>query len=406
MRTRNSAKALLNFTVGLAVVYGLFGSALFPPAPAVGDRSANRGPASTCDVLAMKWNPLPFDREHHRYHAGCEPSVLYSWLSAKEVIDTKDPGWPTRVGKAFFHRTPLSTFLYGNFSYRVKLKPGTKFKHDPDWDTHYYCRHPASEKEDTVYIWSDANIGFSEYVLCSNGPIESWSFGMPEHFEEMKRERALVEQLGYKNMDGFVDPSRAAGVSSQCKDCFMGYQVHDSRNAADVPSLNRAFALMKQSLKEKEGRVYYPDTGKTYESGPEADKHFEVGLLLPFHKDFDRSALVSGEIYGAVSVVGAQAADGDVSPNVRDFCDGRPNCTYKISRKFLKGEGTIPSFGVRWKCCDSLSGKCGGKIHSLSMKKDDLEGFIFDFGCDSKGEAVYGGHGDAAPELEYAPGKP
>lgn len=403
MRPENRKAAIGSAAVLLPLLFSLgagFSSARRDrPAP-----SSARAPASTCDVLAMRWAPMPFDAQG-KYRAGCEPTVLYSWLTAKDVIDTGDARWPLRRGpSAFFHRTPLATFLYGQYSYRVKLKPGVRFKIDDpnDWNAHAGCKHPEKEMKDTVYLWNDEKVGFTEYVLCSMGPVESWSFGMPEHFEEMKRERELIERLGKKNMDGFMNPSRTSERPGRsCKDCFQGYTIHDARNKGDVAALDRAFALMRASIDLREGRVYYPDSRRVRASGPEVDAHFTVSLPLPFHRDFDRSALLNGEAYASLKVQGAEAAGRDHTSAVGAFCDGKSSCGYKISRSFLAGQGAIPSFSVRWKCCDTLGGKCAPATHRISIANPDLEGVVFDFGCDSKGSARYEG-GPGAPALEYA----
>jgi hypothetical protein len=233
-----------------------------------------------CDLNKMKWVGMPFDKEG-KFHDECKPQILYSWVGSPETINAADVRWPFRRKRAiFFHRTPLATSMYGTFSYRVKLKPNVKYKL-VEWNTaHYKCLYPESEKKNTVYVNQDKN-GFSEYVLCSHGPVESWSFGITEHHNEMKREFNLIKRLGALNVDGFLNPNtRKYG----CRNCFQRYTIKDARNDGSESTILKSMDLMKHISGSGRGRVYDLRTNRSYKSGSMVEKHFKTNLKLPFHK--------------------------------------------------------------------------------------------------------------------------
>lgn len=235
----------------------------------------------SCDLSKMKWVGMPFDKAGV-FHEECRPQILYSWIDSVHRINQSDSLWPFRRTKAiFFHRTPLATSFYGDFSYRVKLKENVRYKLVPWNEAHYKCLYPEEEKKNTVYVNQDPN-GFSEYVLCSSGPVESWSFGIEEHLNEMKREYSLIKEKGPLNVDGFLNPnSRKYGCSS----CFQGYTIHDARNDGSERTILNSMERMNSFVETKEGRVYNLVDKQTYRSGEKVEEHFETRLVLPFHKN-------------------------------------------------------------------------------------------------------------------------
>jgi hypothetical protein len=233
-----------------------------------------------CDLKKMRWTGMPFDKDG-KYHEECRPQILYSWIGSPETIKAQDIEWPFRRKTAiFFHRTPLATSIYGSFSYRVKLKPSVKFKEVPWNDAHYKCLYPEAEKKNTVYVNQDKN-GFSEYVLCSSGPVESWSFGMDDHHQEMRREYTHIKKNGAKNVDGFLNPN---SEKYGCRTCFQGYSIHDARNDGSEQTILKSIDFMEHYVGTKQGKVYNLIDKKTYKSGPKVDEHFKTSLMLPFHK--------------------------------------------------------------------------------------------------------------------------
>lgn len=233
-----------------------------------------------CDLKALKWTGIPFNKQGV-FLEECRPQILYSWIERSETIKQNDSIWPFRRETAiFFHRTPLATSIYGAFSYRVKLKADVKYKLVPWDEAHYKCLYPEAEKKNTVYVNQDKN-GFSEYVLCSSGPVESWSFGMNEHHQEMEREYAYIKKHGARNTDGFLNPNTE---KYGCATCFQGYTIQDARNDGSEGTILKSMGIMEHFVGTKEGRVYNLLDGKSYKSGPKVEEHFKTRLAFPFHK--------------------------------------------------------------------------------------------------------------------------
>lgn len=235
--------------------------------------------ARSCDLQKMRWTGMPFDKEG-LYHDECEPQILYSWVGSLATIKPDDLYWPFRRKTAiFFHRTPLATSIYGNFSYRVKLKDNVQYKEVPWNEAHYKCLYPEEEKRHTVYVNQDPN-GFSEYVLCSSGPVESWSFGLSDHYHEMKREFSMIKNYGALNVDGFLNPNTK---KYECDECFQKYTIHDARNDGSEKTISNSIQRMRDVVGLKYGRVY-DLVDKTQSRDAESiRKHFETKLELPFH---------------------------------------------------------------------------------------------------------------------------
>jgi hypothetical protein len=235
--------------------------------------------SSSCDLKKMKWVGIPFD-SNGVFDSRCKPQIIYSWIGSPETINQDDYKWPFRRKRAiFFHRTPLATSLYGSFSYRVKIKSNVSYKLVPWNEAHIKCLYPEDEKKKTVYVNQNKN-GFSEYVLCSDGPVESWSFGMREHLNEMKREFNHIKKHGALNVDGFLNPN---SKKYECASCFQKYTIHDARNDGSESTILGSINIMGKFSEAVRGKVFNLKDKAFYKDGPKVDEHFDTNLKLPFH---------------------------------------------------------------------------------------------------------------------------
>jgi len=153
-------------------------------------------------------NPAPDNRiaiwetinSESRFRKECAPDILYSWGSESKLNyylnnqSSQDFLPITGNHPLFLWRTPVGTFAYGPIAIRIKLKSNVKFKQVSM--ANYACSMglSASERQDTVavYYWKNNGSGV-DFILCSSGPVHSWSFGLPEHLEEMKREYDWIQ---------------------------------------------------------------------------------------------------------------------------------------------------------------------------------------------------------------------
>lgn len=87
-------------------------------------------------------------------------------------------------------RSPVGSFAFGDVSVRIKFKSGVKFK-VLHWWVSDCSALSDSEKNDTVIAsnW-DEPTGWAgtEFVICGTGPIHSWSYGTPEHYDELVKD--------------------------------------------------------------------------------------------------------------------------------------------------------------------------------------------------------------------------
>ena len=137
----------------------------------------------------------------------CTPDTLYFWkplawtqaLQARHHISESNTSWPRPGDRAFTSRylwsTPLGTFGYGDSLVRVKLQPNVVFRgiRKNQRDCSLYS---AEENAATIYVPlhtpQDQGVYISEYFICSELVIESWSVDAPQSWEEALREFAWI----------------------------------------------------------------------------------------------------------------------------------------------------------------------------------------------------------------------
>lgn len=138
------------------------------------------------DCQMRPWSPLIYMNgydEKGQLTSACSPDVLYSW-GPKIKIDSmtstlrNDDRW---VGSAnppkktlYMALTPFSTYAYGDYQVRLKMKPNTIFE-----------TRDCHELPGTVCVRTAM---FQEFNIDDAGVIESWSFGTPEQYDEIVRD--------------------------------------------------------------------------------------------------------------------------------------------------------------------------------------------------------------------------
>jgi len=129
----------------------------------------------------------------------CAPDTLYSWQKSSRInLDnfSKSP----LINGIFLYtwRTPIGTFGYGDVQLRLKLKKNVKFRWVKTGDQ--AC--PKADQENTVYVHAYPFGVFIasavDYLLCSKGPVESWSAGSLGAFFEAKNELDFISMRPYE----------------------------------------------------------------------------------------------------------------------------------------------------------------------------------------------------------------
>lgn len=126
----------------------------------------------------------------------CYPEILYSWGDNKKLQDLISRMGKTPFGSVKFNPahpnlwatiSPVASFCYGLIPVRIKLKQHVWFKSmlsrqraDPYMaKLAQFFSYPKVE-----YLFQ----GLVDFAIDDSNAIESWSFGTPEHYDEIMRE--------------------------------------------------------------------------------------------------------------------------------------------------------------------------------------------------------------------------
>jgi hypothetical protein len=167
-----------------------------------------------CESQIFGGTTFPFT-EDLKPRPECLPDTLYTWSRLARVEETlthqkKGELFPV-VGNLFLWRTPLGSYGYGETVIRFKLKPNMNFVPlfiKPHHDEDRFCKNIKKKYgkkiETTVFVarlsW---NPGYYEYILCSDGPISSLSYGTPELLAEVLQEKTWIEEHNKEDFDLF-----------------------------------------------------------------------------------------------------------------------------------------------------------------------------------------------------------
>lgn len=116
----------------------------------------------------------------------CSPDTLYSWGPPAKITTLKQTmadgkAWQgplnpkSQSGLLFTSASAVSTYPFGVAGVRIKLKPGVRTKLT-GW---------AHHENGVVALNND---WAQDYVLSDASLVESWSYGTPEHYDEIVRD--------------------------------------------------------------------------------------------------------------------------------------------------------------------------------------------------------------------------
>jgi hypothetical protein len=143
----------------------------------------------------------------------CAPEVVFNWSGPgmlsylKKLYNNRSINWnapiETRLGEGnnpnalFTSFSPLATYGYGSENLRIKLKKGTKFYFIIRGNAFTACNAISPKEKKTTVMVRPFHIGnkaFVEYLLCSFGPVHSWSYGQEETFNEEVRQYNFIQK--------------------------------------------------------------------------------------------------------------------------------------------------------------------------------------------------------------------
>ncbi len=121
----------------------------------------------------------------------CQPDTLYTWGPYIKVLTFMRAAGPTKnswnspfIMPVFAHINPVATFGYGETPIRIKLKKDTQYVLGNE-NSPLDCSENKWRNSIQVKSWKYKGQTGVDYILCSPGPIESWSIGTKRHYDEI-----------------------------------------------------------------------------------------------------------------------------------------------------------------------------------------------------------------------------
>jgi hypothetical protein len=216
-----------------------------------------------CERPDLARATIPFDKKD-RFRPDCAPDVLYSWQSHDKVVELrnaamKNPRNIFPVPYMYMWRTPMGTFGYNTDLIRVKLKKGVRFAYLHS--AQRQCPINPAQDQNTVYVsylgHTNHLPGWTEYILCSGGPVASWSHDTPEGLSEMLAEEKWVSTHGPRDYDSIY--RIGMGGSSDCANCALfRMNITDPHTDWTKNRLTQDFKWIYLNLqKHPEGEIFY-----------------------------------------------------------------------------------------------------------------------------------------------------
>lgn len=184
----------------------------------------------------------------------CMPDTIYSWGGYRKtkwfIENLGNNRWPDKLERLLFAtHSPIATFGYGQLPIRIKLIKNVKFKFLDNNNVLFgdYCGKflDNQEMQDTVivrYFIRDTYTGL-DFVLCSPGPIQSWSIGYKEHYDEIVKKYNWIQNHSYYDYEMYT---KTAG-----KDNFLDFNLdsHDFSLNSLRRNLNLLNAMAAKDIK-------------------------------------------------------------------------------------------------------------------------------------------------------------
>ncbi len=179
----------------------------------------------------------------------CAPDVLYSW-GPKEKVETlaeamsdgkkwrgsPNPKAKVRSGILFASNSAVSTYMYGPVGVRIKLKPKTPF--------------PVLEFGGVERAVGYRDSYYQDFGISDSSVIESWSYGTPEHYDEIVRDLQRISSGKAATL------YRAAPLNSTGLSRIYDIGPIDSRDNNET-TLKANLLEMIRMILAGEGRIHY-----------------------------------------------------------------------------------------------------------------------------------------------------
>ncbi|MGE3262275.1 MAG: hypothetical protein AB7K68_10890 [Bacteriovoracia bacterium] len=184
----------------------------------------------------------------------CKPDTLYSWgsLAKMQAVSRNladNATWPHWVnpdipgGFIFTSGSAVSTYGYGPYLIRFKMKEGTPFV------AHKYGVPPEGGVA--------AKIRYREFIFNESSTIDSFSYGTAEIYDEVVRD--LIRYKSGQRVVSYTPPSRWLEVfqGKEPKGLDRLYAQAEDGNIQNEKTLKIALLTLIKQILNKEGRIQY-----------------------------------------------------------------------------------------------------------------------------------------------------
>lgn len=232
---------------------------------------------------------IPFNQKNE-FVANCAPEVLYSWRESavlEKMIEAQKKGVgpvKSHPGKQLYlSKTPLSSHSYGDTAARIKLKKDVRFifanaessvYENAVRDCPYYEKKYPKDYDKMVLVANLQYLEFQEYILCTDGPIESWSYGTSEHLNEVEKEFSYFKKHPEPGQHENVQASAPLAYTEENK---KKYHCADYKNCM-LSELEKRIKLHRDLVKKNMGQIFYLDPAATKESHFHSTKKYYYSL--------------------------------------------------------------------------------------------------------------------------------
>ncbi len=186
----------------------------------------------------------------------CSPDVLYSWGPREKVTSfaqyipdgalwtgpmnapVTNTNHAQGSGTVYATFSAIATFGYGTVPIRIKIKPSAQYRSTTS---------AGASRNGEVAFYSENN--WHDYYLSDASVVESWSFGTPEHYDEIVRD-ALRIASGKRALAYTGEPN---GKKLDRLWQLSNYDNHVS----DAAHLKKALRAIIQMIVNGEGQIHY-----------------------------------------------------------------------------------------------------------------------------------------------------
>lgn len=213
----------------------------------------------------------------------CKTDTLYSWgdIAKIQALEGQIGGHLTSwrpIRTLYATRGPISTFGYGDLSIRIRLRDNVQFRQH---NAFLRCDLEGDKHKGIVYLRADGY--FSDWTFCDPDVIHSWSYGTPEHYDEIVQELIGHDVALKQNSSviGWVEVY--SGLHHQKSSIFFDGTIDDRKNYSRRVLSQNMTTHLRWIENNSQGVVHFnPALNQTEKT---REKHFSTQYPTHFNEE-------------------------------------------------------------------------------------------------------------------------